>query len=141
MAKKDNAQNGTISIGEIGTIRNILMGEQINQYEKKFQELEATVAQLKTDFAQQLKEQKANSEGGVSSLKTEIIKQIETIGSSSTKEVASIKKDMETKFSVLNSSIKEKNELLEKQIKDSELSQRQYLGRLLVEIGENLLDT
>ena len=44
MAKKENTNgNGTSGVGDITTLRNILMGQQIDEYDGRFEHLEERV--------------------------------------------------------------------------------------------------
>ena len=47
--ENSNSSNG-LNLGEIGMIRNILMGEQIGEFEKKFNSLQDQLASLEEEF-------------------------------------------------------------------------------------------
>ncbi|MEL6867707.1 MAG: hypothetical protein AAFP19_25000, partial [Bacteroidota bacterium] len=53
MAKKENNNMG---LGEITTIRDILMGQQMNEYEERFQAMEQRIDTMETNFNLRLQE-------------------------------------------------------------------------------------
>jgi len=53
MSKKEN--NG-VNFGEISTIRNILMGEQMDDYNNRFQQLKDHLEKVETSLSSRLKE-------------------------------------------------------------------------------------
>ncbi len=117
MAKKDNPTNGSLNLGEIGTIRNILMGDQITEYELKFRELEEQVqkiqAQMHLDLDGAFKKQ--------------------------AKDAASLKKDMEQRVNAMEATIKKTSNQLNNAIAEQNASTKEEIGKLLVKLGQQLL--
>lgn len=118
MAKKEDQSNGTLNFGEIGTIRNILMGEQMSQYEEKFRALEAEVSALKAELNQQIQQSSENASSGLDELKATFGQQI----------------------SDLTNHVEQKNETLEASILASNQEQRQLLAKLFTEMGQKILE-
>ena len=57
MSKKDNSQNSNgPSLGEISTIRDILMGQQINDFESKFEALQEQLDKVEAKLADKIKD-------------------------------------------------------------------------------------
>ena len=51
---ENNDQGQGLGLGEISTIRNILMGQQMNQYEQQFNEMTQRLEQMEDKLQQQL---------------------------------------------------------------------------------------
>lgn len=49
-----NDQNQGLGLGEISTIRNILMGQQMNQYEQQFNEMRERLEQMEAKLQEQI---------------------------------------------------------------------------------------
>ena len=49
-----NDQNQGLGVGEISTIRNILMGQQMNQYEQQFNEMRQRLEQMEAKLQDQI---------------------------------------------------------------------------------------
>jgi predicted nucleic acid-binding Zn-ribbon protein len=52
MEKNDQGQG--LGLGEISTIRNILMGQQMNQYEQQFNEMSQRIEQMEARMQEQI---------------------------------------------------------------------------------------
>lgn len=105
------------TLGEISTIRNILMGEHINEFENSFSELKKEIAALEASQSQDL-----------SSTKNELEARLDEVEDTMTKRLDSIEKN-------LNHSIEELKNLVQESI----VSSNNNLGALLKTVGEQLI--
>jgi len=56
MSKKENLNNGNgASLGEISTIRDILMGQHINDFESKFKSMQDKMKQMEDKINEKMK--------------------------------------------------------------------------------------
>lgn len=123
MAKKDNNLNGNenhtngLNIGEIGTIRNILMGDQISEYEIKFRELEEQIATLKSTLFLKIQESNKHNQDSIN---------------------ASIK-ELENSLEKIGIKVEENNTTID-DLKINNKKDRKVLGNLFLEISNKLLD-
>jgi len=117
MSKKESpvSVNG---IGEIGTIRDILMGQHIAEFEKRFAHLDSIVKQVESDLHQRLGElddqvgQRANQLEG----------------------------DIDKRFGKLESQLNSNVQQLESQIEKISRSDRHRLGKMLAKVSQQLLE-
>ncbi|HFB99744.1 MAG TPA: hypothetical protein ENJ53_02955, partial [Phaeodactylibacter sp.] len=57
MSKKEQSKNSNgAHLGEISTIRDILMGQQINEFEERFNQLQQQLAEVENKLEQKIKE-------------------------------------------------------------------------------------
>ena len=114
-----NPQNSKnpLGTGEIGTIRNILMGEQMSTYEHKFQEQQEQIAQLKAEF-----------ETNLNALATKTNEQITTL-----------QKEVFDRLSQLESLLETQANRLDNKIENTSTEDKALIGKLLQEIGQKLL--
>lgn len=92
MSKKD--QNGQVQLSDISTIRNILMGEHIAQFEARFEALEKQLV----DQGQQFSEQLRNLEGSMDQRLQELGQKMEEQGSSLSKEINAVRQEFKGKL-------------------------------------------
>jgi len=119
MAKKENNQNGIAhSIGEIGTIRDILMGPQIEEISSKIETLQQVI----------------------DSLETQLLSKIESLESLSSDSLKELKKDTNSRFEKLEKSLEENVDALKEQMNDDDRSDRERIAKLLLEAGNSLLE-
>jgi len=116
MANKENSKNG-ISIGEIGTIRNILMGEQMSAYESRFKELEEQLNASQAKMSDTFKEQTNQLGNDIKSLRKSLEKQIQDLQKSLDKQQAAID-----------------------QIVNNSNIDKERLGSLLIELGNQVMN-
>ena len=117
MAKNEKNTNGTMSLGEISTIRNILMGDQMSNYETQFNEIEAKFQQSSDATNKALTE-----------LKSEHARLISDLEKSVNQRMDELEKAMNAKF-----------EAMSKQLDSTSRSDKHTIGKLLQSMSEKLL--
>lgn len=108
--------SGKPSLGEISTIRDILMGEQMDQYNTRFQELSA-----KLDAAEE-----------------RINQQFETIEAQHKADLQELRQQMEGKLNVLSTQLQDKSEALQLEINSVSEHERKRLGQMLSELSQQI---
>jgi len=92
MSKND--QKGQVKLSDISTIRNILMGEHIAQFEARFQALEQQLADQGKYLSQQLNELESSMDQRLQELTTKMEEQ----GSSLSSEIAAVRQEFKGKL-------------------------------------------
>ena len=120
MAKKENnnISNSGISSGEIGTIRDILMGQQISQNEERFEIIEARIEKMEERFNNRIKTLENKLEEQHTTSQGDFTKRFEIL---------------ETKLSNSQQSFNEKIDLLRRK-------EREKLSTLLAQLSQHLLE-
>jgi|AntRauTorckE5430_2_1112549.scaffolds.fasta_scaffold02604_5 DNA anti-recombination protein RmuC len=113
----DNQNNGGINLGELSTIRNILMGQQMAEYEKSFKEVNDTINQKEAEKNQQIK-----------ALENRIEERFDNLD-----------KDMKDRFDRLEAFLLENVRQINERISEVSTSDKTNLGQLLAEVSVNLL--
>ena len=116
MAEQKEENNTGLGLGEISTIRNILMGQQMNEYEQRFGHLEE---KLTTASGQQTSDLKAF--------------QTET-----TRRLNEMENEINERFDKLEKMLREGLENLRTQNENSRKNDNAALGRMLGDIGRKL---
>lgn len=116
MANKENPKNG-ISIGEIGTIRNILMGDQMSAYETRFKELEEQLNASQSKMSETLK-------GQTSQLANDI---------------KDLQKSMEEQIKSIQKSLEDQKRAMDEIVNNSN-TDKERLGKLLIELGNQVMN-
>jgi len=120
MAKKGNDGNGSsMNLGEISTIRNILMGEQISAAETKFEDLERRIQAMEASILAQLEQSAQTMEAQHATDLQNLTQRVE---------------DLQNEMS---------NQLTEavSQLSKNHQESQQELGKMLVQIGQKLMDS
>ena len=113
------AQQNNVPLGEISTIRDILMGEQMHEYESRFKHLEEEFNTYKAEMATQMQQMQEAHEKQLNSLKELFLERL----------------------SSLEQSLNEKSTSLDEKIDAQTTSDRNRLGDLLKELGQQLSNT
>ena len=122
MPKKENNQNGlSASLGEIGTIRDILMGPQMEEFSSQIKHLQQVINRL---------------ESKIESLETISNDSIKNLENQTQDNLKAFKNDTENRFEQLEKSLEENIEAL----KDDDRSNRERIAKLLLEAGNSLLE-
>jgi gas vesicle protein len=104
--------------GEIGTIRDILMGQQMDEYELRFNEIKDLIAKLKEDITKQLDDQ----------------------GDQFSKALKKLSEETDNRFEKLEKLLEKKIETLQDKVEKNRNSDKHKLGKMLTKIGEQLMD-
>lgn len=118
MAKNDNSNGNGLNLGEIGMIRNILMGEQISDFEIKFNQLQDQLDNL---------EKRLNLK-------------IESVDSSRTETTSKIEKDVDKKFLELEKQITLNVDKIHNRIDKVSKEDKVRLGKMMEKLSKQLLD-
>ncbi|MFT6938504.1 MAG: hypothetical protein ACJA1N_002811 [Saprospiraceae bacterium] len=113
----DNQNNGGMNLGELSTIRNILMGQQMAEYEKSFKEVNDTI---------DTKEAERNEK-------------IEELENRINERFDNLDKDMKDRFDRLEAFLLENVRQINERISEVSTSDKADLGQLLAEVSVNLL--
>ncbi len=118
MADK-NTNNGAdnFGLGEISTIRNILMGQQMNEYEQRFGHLEDKLVA-------------ASEEQG---------EKLATFQKETALRLENIEKEMSARFDNLENMLRDGLETLQSQTESNRTSDNDSLGKMLAEVGQKLM--
>jgi len=117
MANNEKNSNGTMSLGEISTIRNILMGDQMSNYESKFAEVAVQISESSKTAATDLAALKKAHEA----------------------DLAALEKAMTARLDAIEKTMTEKVAALSQQITNTSTSDKHNIGMLLQKMGEQLL--
>ncbi len=114
MAKEEK----TLGLGEISTIRDILMGQQIAEFEKRFAEIKSQEEKMERDIQKKI---------------TSLEKDIDS-------RLSALEKDMGNRFDKLESLIKDNINALDGKLNKVTKSDKEMLGQLLQDMGKKLLN-
>lgn len=120
MAKKENNNggNGTSAGGDITMLRNILMGQQISEYDTRFDILEARSKEREIAFQNKIQH---------------LEKQLE-------ERTLQIQEDMSLRLSKLEHLLDSQIEKADAKNEDQRLKARQEIGQMLLEMSKRFLD-
>jgi hypothetical protein len=116
MAKEK--QNNTGALNEISAIRDILMGQQITEFDSRFDLLESKIADLRKELQAQMAEMDANYLKRIQELEATVNKHFE---------------DLENRLS-------KKTKALDVQIQEETNSSKQELSAILEEMSRKVLN-
>ncbi len=117
MANANN--NGALNnsaFGDIGMIRDILMGQQISEYEQRFREMEESFARQENIFNEQ----------------------IHTMRQQNEERLIAMEHDVAQKFDRLEKLLKENVQDIKNSMAANSSGDKQALGSLLAEMGKKL---
>lgn len=107
-------ENGKTGFSEISTIRDILMGEHIAEFQSAIQSLEDNLNELKSDFEQKLENAKDNYDS----------------------RLEEMQKTHDAELKSLKAELLEKNELLEQKVDKNSESGKKHLSSLFANLSE-----
>jgi len=115
--KNSNNSADNFGLGEISTIRNILMGQQMNEYEQRFGHLEEKLTSASTDQGEKLV----------------------TFQKETEERLVKMEKEIGNRFDNLEKMLKEGLEQLQNQTNTTRNQDNDNLGKMLAEIGQKLM--
>ncbi len=129
MSKKDNnhSMNGT-TLGEISTIRDILMGQQIQDFETRFQSLQNQMAELEDKLNQKVKDVSKST----SNIEKILMKDMSG-------QISQLESQTEGRLNQLEQSLKDGLMDLQNKMEESNMNDRERIAKLLLDAGNNLL--
>lgn len=116
MADNNNKSNGSM-LGEISTIRNILMGEQMSQYEERFAEMQTAL-----DVAQ-----------------GKLEKELLATAGSTDDRLGKLEKDLNARFDKLEKLLTDNVAQMNKRLDDVSNADKHQLGEMLAAMGQKLM--
>ena len=129
MSKKDNqSDNNAASFGEISTIRDILMGQHINEFEAKFESLQKKLSDVESKLSQKIKDVAADAKSQRKDLSKETDNQF-----------ARLEEHTDSRFAQLEQSVSDGLANLQQMMEESNLNDKERIGQLLMEAGKKLL--
>ena len=129
MSKKDNSQNTNgPSLGEISTIRDILMGQHINDFESKFEALQQQLEKVEAKLADKIKELSAATKA-----------QHKEMNKETAARFANMQNETEGKIAQVEGSLRDGLADLQQSMEDSSLNDKERIGKLLMEAGNALM--
>ncbi len=118
MAEKNtNKDADNFGLGEISTIRNILMGQQMNEYEQRFGHLEEKLVAASVEQGEKLTAFQQQTEERLNNLE----------------------KEMSTRFDSLEKMLKDGLESLQSQTETKRTNDNDALGKMLAEVSQKLM--
>ena len=129
MAKKDNnlASNGA-SLGEISTIRDILMGQHINDFESKFQSLATKLSALEDKMTKKIKDLDSNIKASQKDFSND-----------TTSHFEQLEEKTDSRFAQLEQSLQDGLTDLRNALEESSLNDKERIGKLLMDAGKSLM--
>ncbi len=129
MSKKDNSQNSNSpSLGEISTIRDILMGQQINDFESKFEALQQQLDKVEAKLTDKIKDLSAATKAANKEMEKETAARF-----------ASMQNETEGRIAQVERSLQDGLADLQQQMEDSSLNDKERIGKLLMDAGSALM--
>lgn len=116
MEGKETNTNQNMSLSDIGTIRNILMGQQIAEFEERFQI-------LKEEFSNDMDQMKNDASEMKAHFQNRLQEQ---------------KEQYEEQITRLTSELEASNKELQEKIDSTSNSDRSEIGKLLMDIGKQI---
>lgn len=114
----DTKKSGSMSLGEISTIRNILMGQEMSEYDRRFKELEDRIAAMNEALETQIDHAQNEANSQSNTLEKNLNSQINSLDKALSKRL----EQLETKM--LQTSQKDKNKI----------------GKMLLDMGKKLME-
>ena len=107
----------TAGIGDISMIRDILMGQQINDYDKRFSEVNQRILQLEQDLRQTIK----------------------SLEDRSHQRMQQMTDENNERFARLQKNLDDNTVMLEDRIARTSKTDKALIGAMLIEIGKQLI--
>lgn len=117
MANNDSNTPQNLNLGEIGMIRNILMGEQINDFEQKFKQMQDRIHEL---------EEKLNSK-------------INALNEATQQSFDKAKAERSNKFAEIEKQIIDNVEKLNNRVNKVSKDDKARLGKMLEKVSKQLI--
>lgn len=114
----DTKKNGSMSLGEISTIRNILMGQEMSEYDRRFKELEDRIASLNESLEMQ----------------------IDQVQNEANNQSNNLEKSLTSQLNSLDKALSKKLEQLENKMQQTSQKDKAKIGKLLTDIGKKLME-
>lgn len=129
MSKKDNHNsNNGASLTEISTIRDILMGQHIDDFESKFKSLQDQLAKVESKLTKKINDLSTDSSARQKELNNELVTRFSQLESST-----------DSRFGQIEQSLKDGLADLQNMMDEASMNDKERIGKLLMEAGKDLL--
>ncbi|RMG76880.1 MAG: hypothetical protein D6714_20610 [Bacteroidetes bacterium] len=116
---ENNEQNQTMNLGELTTIRNILMGQQINEFNQRFKTLEEKLAASEAQWQEKFNALEAKHR----------------------EDLDSLQRAMTERFDKLENLLMDNVTKINERMDRTSLEDKHQLGELLGQISQKLLNS
>jgi DNA repair exonuclease SbcCD ATPase subunit len=145
-----NGVHQSIAVGEIGLIRNILMGQYMQEYDDRFRLLEQKLTLLESDISARVTNNNRENNAQIESLEKSYTEKLQTLAQSQNEQIQALTQNANEKIQALAQKSDEKIAALEKvllhnigeiNLRMVELSRsdRADIGKVLVDMGQKLM--
>ncbi len=118
MAKKEGNNGSAMGFGEeISTIRDILMGNQMMQYESQFNTIQSQITTVEQLFNDKIANLEANT----------------------VQQLNNLQEEVNARFDKLEASIQQNTQAMNEKNRQALTKERQSLGKMLAEVSAQLL--
>ena len=140
MSKKDNSisSNGA-TLGEISTIRDILMGQQISEFEAKFNMLQANLSDVESKLVQKIKDLSSNSQSNHKEFAKETNARFNQLEKEMNNRFSQMGGETEGRIVQVEQALRDGLADLQQMMEDTSMNDKERIGRLLLEAGNSLL--
>lgn len=133
-------KNGIPKLGEISTIRNILMGQQMSEYESRFAELEAYLKEAEQLLQQRIAALSGDNSSQLTALEEQTQQRFAKLEHSINDQFNELENATTNRFSQLEKLLLDNVESLNKEISQTRITDRQRIGKLLMDMGNQLME-
>jgi hypothetical protein len=134
-----NSTNNTVTVGEIGLIRNILMGQYMQEYDERFRLLEQKILSLESDLSARIASSSKESNMQLEGLEKTFDERINATERIAGEKIIALEQHSASKVSTLEKIVL--NNIADLQLKMMEMSRsdRAEFGRMLTELGQKII--
>lgn len=133
-------QNGMAKLGEISTIRDILMGQQMSEYESRFAKMEEYVNQLENTLQQKIASLSGDSGNRFDALELKSNEQFTKMETTMNEHFNELERATNNRFAQLEKLLLDNVERLNEEIKTVSTQDKQRLGKMLTALGTQLME-
>lgn len=133
-------QNGMAKLGEISTIRDILMGQQMSEYESRFAQLEAYLKEAEQLLQQKIATLSGDSSTQLSALEEQTQQRFAKLENTINDQFNEFENATTNRFSQLEKLLLDNVEHLNEEIDKTSRTERQRIGKLLMDMGSQLME-
>jgi hypothetical protein len=134
-----NSTNNTVTVGEIGLIRNILMGQYMQEYDERFRLLEQKILSLESDLSARIASSSKESNMQLEGLEKTFDERINATERIAGEKIIALEQHSASKVATLEKIVL--NNIADLQLKMMEMSRsdRAEFGRMLTELGQKII--
>ncbi len=131
--------NNTVTVGEIGLIRNILMGQYMQEYDERFRLLEQKILSLESDLSARIASGSKESNMQLEGLEKSFDERIAATERIMGEKIIALEQHSASKVANLEKIVL--NNIADLQLKMMEMSRsdRAEFGKMLTELGQKII--